>query len=97
MSFSMFWTLAPPEHSQYSKSYNTASKVIPELRGTLDVIFCVFDACSTRAFSVFKVLKYSLQSDPGAQGYFGCHFLCFGRLLHQSKLSNQHLTTQPPK
>ena len=35
MSFSMFWLLAPPEHSQYSNSYNIAPESILELRGTL--------------------------------------------------------------
>ena len=33
MSFSMFWMLAPPEHSQYSNSYNIAPENILELRG----------------------------------------------------------------
>ena len=35
ISFSMFWMLAPPEHSQYSNSYNITPESILELRGTL--------------------------------------------------------------
>ena len=38
----MFWMFAAPEHSQYSKSHNIASKSILEPRGSFACVFSMF-------------------------------------------------------
>ena len=77
MSLSMFWMVAPAEHSQYSKSYNIASNVILGLRGYLGYHFpCFGSPLPQSILSIQSPYNIAFKAILDIRGYFGYDFLC---------------------